>query len=224
MFNFGVNKKQYVIMGLRFKVIDYKLEIDEHVLLFDEFKSIVKADKHRKKKRAKQILTYLYLREDLGAMNPLSSMKYEDRKKRAEYIIFGEGGCKFNKKEQAMFDEALPIYVEMSSTPEERILFNLNEDIDQQNKMMSMNKKVLRDGLAKLDDSSNDYMLKVSVLNKEYSDVLKGILANLKSLNEEKKRVVDMIKGNVGGQIRGNKGLSLSEQGMFNNIKSKVGK
>ena len=211
-------------MGLKFKVVDYKLEIDENVLLIPEFVKILKADKNRNKKRAKQLLTYIYLREDLGAANPLSSMSYDDRKKRTLTILFTGSNPKFTKIEQEMLDIASKAYVEYSATPEERLLFNLNEDIDEQNKMMTMNKQILKRNVEGLDETADSYTTKVIDYNKDYSEVLKGILENLDKLQKRKKQTVDMIKGNVGGNIRGNKGLSLSEQGNFLGMESETGK
>jgi len=211
-------------MGLKFKVIDYKLEIDEHVVLIPEFITILKADKNRNKKRAKSLLLYIYLCEDLGANNPLSNMNYDDRKKRAKAILFPSGDPKFTNKELELIANGVRAYVEYSATPEERLLSNLNEDIEEQNKMMTMNKRLLKSNLSGLDDGEKDYSTKVINFNKDYSEVLKGILDNLDKLQKRKKQTVDMIKGNVGGEIRGNKGLSLSEQGSFLNIESNTGK
>ena len=209
---------------LKFKVVNYKIEIDEHVVFFPEFVAIIKNDKSRNKKRSNSILTYIYLREDLGAVNPLSGMNYDDRVKRAITIMFENSKPNFTKKEMELIDAAIKTYVEHSSTPEERLLFNLNEDIDEQNKMMTMNKQILKRNIGSLNEDDGDYTTKVIAYNIEYSAVLKGILENLDKLQKRKKQTVDMIKGNVGGQIRGNKGLSLSEQGMFEGIESKTGK
>ena len=207
-------------MGLKFRVENYQLEVDEQVLLFKEFRDILDLDTSRNKKRSKSILIYIYLREELSSSNPLSSMSYEIRKEKSEKIIFGIKGGKFSEDELRLIDDGISAYVEYSSTPEERLLGTINDMIDDQNNQMIRLRGMMLEDKAEDGDKKEDIIER----NEKYNEILKGILNNLKLLNSQKKTIVDQLKNKLGEKIRADKSTSLIEDGVFEDIKSLTGK
>lgn len=190
---------------LKFKVSsDFKLDIEWKMIVFEPFNNIVKADKKdRLRKRAKQLLLYIYLREDISNENPFGKMQYEDRKTEAERTVFGKiGAMKLSKSETEMVGIAIDTYVKYSSTSEERMLSTIDEAIDKQNEVL--------------------ISLKIDDVN--FTKKSKAVSDNITTFLKQKKTLVDIIKGNVSGKVRADQSSSLIESGSFRNIKSITGK
>jgi len=187
---------------LRFTVDSaFNLEIDYKVIMFEPFKVIVKLDKSRNKKRARQLLTYIYLREDISINNPFSKLSYKERIASAERIIFTGANPKFTKKEQELVLLAIDTYVKYSATPEERLLSTIDEKIEENNKVL----------------------MDLKIGDKNYSKITKDTQSNLSGFFKQKKEIMDNLKHN-NGKVRADQKTSLIESGAFLSIKSETGK
>ena len=211
-------------MGLKFSVINYELDIDEQVLFIKEFRDLLNIDDSRNKKRGKQLLLYIYLREDLSIRNPLGSTSYESRKEKSEKLIFGKKGCQFTEDEELLVNLGIAAYVEYSSTPEERLLGTVNDMIDDQNNQMINLRKMMLEDDTEEKDTEDEKKDKIIDKNDKYNKILKGVLDNLKLLNGQKRTIIDQLKNNVGEQVRAGRNTSLIEDEVFIDIKSLTGK
>ncbi len=187
---------------LKFKVNDRnELDIDWQIITFEPFLNIIKLDKKdRKKKRAKQLLLYIYLREDISNSNTIGKMEYESRIAEAERVCFDKkkGGMKLTKKERELVAEAIKTYVKYSATPKERMLSSISAKLDMLNQRME----------------------ELNIDDKEFEKKLKGISDNINQLLKQEKTLMDNIKGNVSGKVRADENSSLNEMNLFANIKS----
>jgi len=198
----------------------FNLDIDINVLMIEEFKAIVNYDKKdRNRKRAKQLLLYVFIREELTNANPFNTMEYTERIKQAEHVAFGKNSeeSKLSKKEIELVENAIHAYVKYSSTSEERLLFEIDIQIDEQNALLKTTKSTI---IVK-DEKTGETK---EVTDAKYSDKLKKILDNVEKLIERKKKIRNIVKGTVEGRMRADKESSLLELGTFRNIKSKTGK
>lgn len=177
-----------------------ELEIDWKIIIFQPFLDIVKLDKKdRKKKRAKQLLLYIYLREDISNSNPIGKMEYESRIAEAERLCFDrKKGFDLSKKEKELVQLAIMTYVKYSSTAKERMLSNISKKFDELNKRME----------------------DLHIDDKEFEKKMKAISDSITTLLKQEKTLTDSVKSNVSGKIRADQNSSLNEMNIFN-IKSK---
>ena len=193
MFTFNLNKD------------NYEIEVNEKIFIIPEFKAIWDADSKNNKKWAKRVFLYIWVGFDISVDNDYRELEQEKRIEEAAKIAFGKQNTNFTSKQQEIVNTAIQKYLELSSTPEERLLNTLTKHIDEQNDILSNINSIKKDG--EIDGS--------------YSKRLKAVLDNIESLIKRKKELEKIIK-NDEGKIRGGKSESLLERGDIA-VKSKFG-
>ena len=234
---------------LRFNVVKGEVVLDINSLGLRAFRDIYEYDSSAKKRKAQNMLYFCYLMGDLRLSNPVRDMG--DRKEEeARGEAFGKSNYRLDSKGEKLLDLGIEAYEKHSQTSEERMLEMFDSKIDEQREIMSRLKgvEVGSDGVTVKHSLHNevrdilnaegidpDKMVKIldaldilakdkPNLNKEYSDVLEGVLNNLKKLLSEKETLKKIVLETGSGKIRGGKERSHAENGSFIKIKSKTGK
>ncbi len=109
-------------MALQFKFEKEKIVLDAKFFMVKEFVDIWKYDRSKNKEKAHKLLYFIFLLCDIGEDNPLSMVEVKKREEEAKFRAFHDKSKKFTKKETSLLEGAIPIYIELNMTIEERLL------------------------------------------------------------------------------------------------------
>jgi len=123
-------------MALQFKFTNDKIVLDAKFFMVKEFVDVWKYDKSKDKAKANKMLYFIFLLCDIGEENPLLDVKIEDREVEAKFRAFHDRTKKFTMRELELLEKAIPMYIDLNMTIEERLLVVFDHKAEQLKTML----------------------------------------------------------------------------------------
>jgi len=196
---------------LKFTIAGGKVLLDPNLVLFQEFSDILSyGEKQKDKDLANRMLLYIYWCCDLSQENPMSGLDHRLKEGQALSRALGKHKkSSFNKKETALIDAGMDAYNFFNETALERVGLSYDKKIDELRTQF--------DGLK----------LEIHEIHDENGGV-KGFASNDKIIENVGKQIVEMANNKLKameaarkienkGRVRGDKGSSMIERGVFRN-------
>jgi len=188
---------------IKFEFRAEKLVLTWQIYLFKEFTDILKYDKSKNKVKAHKLLYYVFLVNDISPDNPILQSNNAD--KDALFRAFGSSSKKFTKKEEELINASSRKYVELNSTPEERLLTMFDRKSSEIIELLESTKP---ETVSNVDNGVTTFTSN----SKMISDALK----KLAILRKNRGKIVSMIKDEVVEEkVRGKLSLSPLSKGLI---------
>lgn len=183
-----------------------ELIITYQIKLFDEFADIL--NEVKPKRKANQLLHYVYLLCDRSDKNPLRDLDSAVKQEQCLYRAFKVRDVKLSEKEQQLVKAAIQVYKTHNESSKDRIKFSIERKIDQLAKM--------------LDDTTPEIIRNIDPKtgNVNFASNTKIIMDSIKELNNTLS-TLDKVEASIMKQKNerqvGNKGKSsMLESGRLN--------
>ena len=217
---------------IRFNIKEGEVVLDMASLGLQAFRDIYEYDTSKKKIKARNMLLFVYHMSDLRPSNPMRDLSEAEKENECRAEAFGKANYFLDEEGERLLDAGIAAYVKFSINSEERMLKTVDEKIDEQNEILSKldgivygnnGYEVSVENAEFAELSEDEQKDKKAELNKEYSDILNGVLKNLNTLYKMKGDLKKIILEGGDGKVRGNKESSLIEKGSLAKIESKHG-
>lgn len=205
---------------LKFTVFQHQVVMDTSVLLIKEFTDILEYCKKKPdgEKLGNQFLLYIYYCCDLQQDNPLRDIDYRMKEVQANKRAFNSAELKvFTPKEQTLVDAAIDAYNFFNETALERASLTFDKKIDEVRTLLESMRPESH-AVYKTCVCANCLNEEVDVIDKYVSNAadLEKFAAQLNNLATYKLRALETAKKIENtGRVRGSKGSSLIERGVF---------
>jgi len=123
-------------MALQFKFNNEKIITDAKFFMVPEFVEIWKYDRSKTKTKANKLLYFIFLLCDIGEDNPLANVDTNDREVEAKFRAYHDKKKKFTKREVELLEAAIPMYIDLNMTVEERLLTVFDKKAAELKKML----------------------------------------------------------------------------------------
>jgi len=175
-----------------------QLVLDWQFFLFDEFVSIWKFDKSKGKKKASNLLRFIYLLAGIDEKNPLKDEKSSKRETEAKFRAFNDSNKKFTDKELSLLAPAIDLYIKINQTPEERLLSALDNKSED---LANMLDTAVPETVTNVDNGVTSFVTN--------SKIITDGLSKMSKIRKNREKIIASIKNEaISNKVRG--GLSLS--------------
>ena len=123
-------------MALKFTFEKERIVLDAKFFMIKEFVNIWKNDRSKGKKKAHKMLYFIFLLCDISDDNPLAYVDIHKRELEAKFKAFHDSEKKFTKKEERLLEAAIPMYIDLNMTIEERLLDVFDMKAEQLTKLL----------------------------------------------------------------------------------------
>ena len=123
-------------MALKFTFEKEKILLDAKFFMIKEFVAVWKHDRSKGKKKAHKMLYFIFLLCDISDDNPLAYIDVHKRESEAKFRAFHDSEKVFTKKEMELLEAAIPIYIDLNMTIEERLLDIFDMKAEQLTKLL----------------------------------------------------------------------------------------
>lgn len=209
---------------LRFTINNGKVVIDPTLMMIKEFTDILDyAEEKNNKELGNQMLMYIFLCCDLTDSNPNRDVDHRMKRDQALSRAFNAKDKKFLKKEESLIDAAIDAYNFFNETAIERATLAYDQKIDEIRSLMERTEPEMHaiqethmceycaelnpEGVNRIEEISK-YVSNAVDLEKFAKLLNEMATYKLKSM-ETAKRIENT------GRVRGNKGSSMIERGVF---------
>ena len=187
---------------LKFEFRDDKIVTSWQFFLFEEFTSIWKM---RDKKKANQILHFIFLLADISDDNPLLHVKPEKREEEALFRAFGKRSKVLSDKELLLIEPALKLYTKLNMAPEEQLLKTFDEKLSEISHTLNTTvpETVINEESGVVTFTSN-------------SKIITSSLSKLSKLRKSREKIVASIKKEaINQRVRGKIYISPLSKGLI---------
>ena len=123
-------------MALKFTFEKERIVLDAKFFMIKEFVDIWRHDRSKGKKKAHRMLYFIFLLCDISEDNPLAYIDVHKRETEAKFKAFHDIDKKFTKKESTLLEAAIPMYIDLNMTIEERLLDIFDMKAEQLTKLL----------------------------------------------------------------------------------------
>lgn len=199
---------------IKFDIVKERIVIDPQFLMCPEFVTIWESDKTKNKKKAHELLRFVFHFCDLSLDNPIKDTPANKRQEEAKYIVYSDRNHKFNDTEWELLQPAIKRYNEYNVTADERMFETINKKIDEMREFL--------DGIV-FEQVRNVSTSGVVTFTDNVTGVAK-IIKDLDGMSEAKTKLVSRIKSDTTGKkIRGGLSRSAFAQGKFKVNEKRLG-
>lgn len=196
---------------LKFVLSKDRVILDKNIILLDEFNNILKyGEKKKNLDLANSMLLYIYLCCDLSEENPMKDVDFRQKPQQALSRAFKDKNKKFTLVEQELLDSGMDAYNYFNETAAERSEIAIDKKIDEARSKLEETKiEVVR--------NQNPQTEVVSfVSNESIITKIAQQINEMMSLKLTMKQTAMKIQST--SRVKGNKGSSLIERGIFKDI------
>lgn len=191
---------------LKFTIDKNQVVLEPTQLAIPAIKKIWDSDKSTTKKRANQLLLFVYYFYDLDS--PFYDL---DEREKEQVCLKNSIGDKITDDESKMLEELISLYKKLNETSEKRFLAIFDKKIDDLRELLSDTKPEI------ISNENNQGVTIFTTNTKIITDLMKAFT----ELSENKQKIVDSLeKRSNNSKIRGDKQLSVLEKKQKNKQKA----
>lgn len=192
---------------IKFNIVKERIVIDPQFLMCEEFVNIWNFDKTKNKKKAHELLRFVFHFCDLSESNPIKDTPASKRQAEAKYIVYSDRDHAFTDAEWELLQPAIHRYNEYNVTADERMFETINKKIDQMREFL--------DGIIFEQVRNVNPTTEAVTFTDNVSGVAK-IIKDLDGMSEAKMKLVSRIKSDTtGNKVRGDLKRSAHAKGKF---------
>jgi len=196
---------------LKFVVNRDKVVLDKNIILIDEFNDIIKFGiKKKNEDLSNSLLLYVFFCCDLTEDNFMKDVDFRQKPTQAKSRAFKDKNYKFSKEEEKLVNAAIDAYNFFNETAGERSDIALDKKIDEARvKLEETTLEVIR--------NVNPQTMEVKFVSNE--SIITKIAEQIDSLMTLKLKMKQTaMKIQNTSRVKGDKGSSLIERGVFANL------
>jgi hypothetical protein len=199
---------------IKFNIVKEKIIIDPQFLMCPEFVNIWDSDKSKVKKKATQLLRFVFHFCDLSVDNPIKDTPANKRQEEAKFIVYSDRTHSFSNEEWELLEPAIKRYNEYNISADERMFETINKKIDDMREFL--------DGIV-FEQVRNESTSGVITWTDNVTGVAK-IIKDLDGMSEARNKIVSRIKSDTTGKkIRGGLKRSAHAQGKLKVNQTRLG-